>query len=254
MLRNYFLKNTGEPDQVSKVLETAQAWLGYVPVAGGKSEFGERVGHDGRIWNGSFIDVVFFDSGLVIPSCVQTGQGLAEFIRAGRVVKDPQPGDIMFMTVTGDDSFGMPHIGLVLDTTRFKTDGLVQTIEACVSSGLPKSDPGVRGVFKRVRTVHDVLAFCRPAYSPIIETGGPEIKLDSVRPGRRNKHIGLVQLALKKETGLVGETVDMFDGRTQEAYAHWQRILGYVNRATGVPDLASLKKLGERTGAFSISS
>lgn len=253
MFKNYFLKNTSEDGVVSKVLETAQAWLGYTQTAGGRSEFGERVGHDGRIWSGSFIDVVFHDSGLVIPSCVHTGQGLAEFIRDGRVVKEPRPGDIMFMTVTGENLFGMPHIGLVLDTSRWKTDGLVQTIEACVSSGLPKSDGAVRGVFKRVRSQHDLLVFCRPGNIEI-KTGGPEIKFENVRPGRRNKQIGRVQLALKQTTGLEGETLDMFDGRTQDAYAHWQRILGYVDRATGIPDLASLKKLGERTGAFSISS
>lgn len=254
MLKNYFLKNTSEDAVVSKVLETAQAWLGYTQTAGGRSEPGERVGHDGRIWSGSFIDVVFFDSGLVIPSCVQTGSGLAEFIRDGRVVKEPRPGDIMFMTVTGDELFGMPHVGLVADISRWRTDGLVGTIEACVSSGLAKSDPNVRGVFRRVRTVHDVLAFCRPGTGYKKQTGGLEIKLENVRPGRRNKNIGRVQLALRITTGLTGEVADMFDGPTQQAYAHWQRILGYVDRSTGVPDLASLTRLGERTGAFTVTT
>lgn len=249
MFKNYFLRNTNS-EQTPKILESAQAWLGYTQQAGGRSVFGERTGHDGRPWNGSFIDVVFFDAGLEIPSCVQTGSGLAEFIRDGRVVKEPRPGDIAFMVTGTDDVFGMPHVGLVADTSRLETAGLVGTIEGGVNSGLPKSDPSVRGVFRRVRSVHEVLAFCRPGTGYKKQTGGLGINPDSVRPARRNKNIGRVQLALKLVCGLHGEITDAFDTPTQQAYAHWQRILGYADRATGVPDNASLKKLGERTGVF----
>ena len=133
MFKNYFLRNTSN-EQTPKVLESAQAWLGYTQQSGGKSVFGERTGHDGRPWNGSFIDVVFFDAGLEIPSCVQTGQGLAEFIRDGRVVNKPQPGDIVFFATGTDGLFDMPHVGLVADTSRFDGSGLVGTIEGGVSS------------------------------------------------------------------------------------------------------------------------
>lgn len=251
MFKRYFFRNT---EETPKVLETAQAWLGYTQQAGGRSVFGERTGHDGRPWNGSFIDVVFFDSGLEIPSCVQTGQGLAEFIRTGRVVNEPRPGDIVFLTTGTDDIFGMPHVGLVADTSRFKTDNVLGTIEACVNTGLPKSDPGVRGVFRRMRNGHEVLVFCRPGASHKKQTGGLEIDLENIRPGRRNKQIGRVQLALRNVTGLVGELPDAFDGSTQQAYAHWQRILGYADRANGIPDQASLRKLGERTGVFKLKA
>jgi hypothetical protein len=77
------------------------------------------------------------------------------------------------------------------------------------------------------------------------------IDTETVRPGRRNKSIGLVQAGLARTVGLGKVTVDMFDTETERAYAHWQRTLGYVgNDARGIPDLRSLRTLGERTGLF----
>jgi hypothetical protein len=174
-----------------------------------------------------------------------------------RVYKNPRPGDIVFFSfaVTGE-SYGMPHVGLVTKTDRWKADGLVQTIEGNVGSGLPKGDPGLTGVFSRVRSRHEVIGFGRPAFRPAIlrrtgMAGTTRIDVETVRPGRRNKSIGLVQAGLARTVGLGKVTVDMFDAETERAYAHWQRTLGYVGTdARGIPDLRSLRTLGERTGLF----
>lgn len=253
--KKFFLRTT-QPEL--KQLETASAWLGYTPTAG-RTEFGERVGYPGAPWAGAFIDCVFHDAGLVIPSVTYPASGLAEFMKTRRVVKTPQPGDIVFFAFATGDSFGNPHVGLVTDT-RDLTAGNIQTIEGDVSSGLAKSDPSLRGVFRRTRSLHDVLAFVRvqPALTnKKEETGQPAPIIDyrRVTPGRRNKDIGLVQLALKKVTGLTGETIDLFDGPTRNAYARWQRITGRVgNDATGIPDRASLQLLGERTRKFKLDA
>jgi len=114
------------------------------------------------------------------------------------------------------------------------------------------------GVFERVRSRHEILGFGRPAFRPAILrrsglAGKETISLETVRPGRRNKSIGLVQAGLVKTVGLGKVTVDMFDGETERAYAHWQRMLGYVGPdAGGIPDLRSLRTLGERTGIFNV--
>jgi hypothetical protein len=199
-----------------------------------------------------------------IPSCVYSSSGLAEFIKQGRVKNKPQPGDIVFFAFPTGDNFGVSHVGLVADTSRWKTDGLVGTIEAQVNSGLPKSDPHLRGVFRRIRSQHEIIAFARPDFKKKAQPGANKSETDqrasltliSIRPGRRNKSIGLVQLALMKVTGSLGKiTVDMFDGQTQHAYARWQRQIGYANdRATGVPDAISLQLLGEITGVFKLEA
>ena len=255
--KNFFFRST-QPEQL-KQLETATAWLGYVP-QGGRAEFSDRVGYPGTTWAGAFIDCVFHDAGLVIPSCTYTGSGLAEFIKTGRVVKNPQPGDIVFFSFATDDKFGSPHIGLVADVREWETAGLVGTIEGDVSSGLAKSDPSLRGIFRRIRDGHEILAFARvqPADTEKIKQTGqpaPLVDIRRVQPGRRNKDIGLVQLALSEVTGLRVRVPDLFDGSTQSAYARWQRMTGrFGNDASGIPDRASLQLLGERTGRFQLAA
>jgi len=254
--KKYFFRTT-QPEPLLQ-LAVAESHLGYTPL-GNRSEFAERVGYPGVTWAGAFIDCVFHEAGLTIPSVTYPASGLAEFIKTRRVVKTPQPGDIVFFAFATGDSFGTPHVGLVTDT-RDLTAGSIQTIEGDVPSGLAKSDPSLRGVFRRTRSLHDVLAFVRVQPAPTDkkeETGQPAPIIDyrRVQPGRRNKDIGLVQLALKKVTGLTGETIDLFDGPTRNAYARWQRITGRVgNDATGIPDRASLQLLGERTRKFKLDA
>lgn len=244
-------------DNVRAVIDEAERWLGFRPAGNMSTPFGELAGYNGQTYAGMFIDYVFFKAGVLIPSCGYSPTSLAEFTSTRRVYKNPRPGDIAFFSfsVTGE-TYGMPHVGLVVKTDRWRPDGLVQTIEGNVGSGLPKGDPGLTGVYSRVRSRHEVLGFCRPRFRPAIFTltgkaGTTTINVETVRPGRRNKSIGLVQTGLARTVGLGKVTVDMFDGETERAYAHWQRTLGYVgNDARGIPDLRSLRTLGERTKLF----
>ncbi len=246
-------------DNVKAVVDEAERWLGFRPAGNTSTPFGELSGYNGQTWAGMFIDYIFFKAGVVIPSCGYSPTGLAEFVRRGRLYKKPRPGDVVFFSfpVTGEN-YGMPHVGLVKATDRWNVDGLVKTIEGNISSGLPKGDPGLAGVFERVRSRHEILGFGRPAFRPAIlrRTGlaaRETISLETVRPGRRNKSIGLVQAGLVKTVGLGKVTVDMFDGETERAYARLQRTLGYVGPdAGGILDIRSLWTLGERTGLFTV--
>ena len=246
------------------VIAEAERWLGTTARGNNHNPFAEAAGYNGQPWAGMFIDYIFHQAGVVIPSCAYTPTGLAEFIRTGRLFNKPRPGDIAFYSfqATGTN-YGMPHCGLVVKTDRWQADGLVQTIEADTGSGLPKADQSVAGVYWRVRTRHEILGFARPAsfkFRPgallkAARADGQEISLQACRPGRRNKAIGLVQLALAHTVGLDHVTVDMFDTETQRAYAHWQKTLGYVgDDATGTPDERSLRVLGERTGIFKLDA
>lgn len=249
-----------KPLPASNILDQAQAWLGFTANPNGRTPFGERSGYDGTTWAGSFIDFIFHEAGLTIPSCVYPPSGMAEFIKQGRFNQRPRPGDIAFFVFPTGEIFGSPHAGLVVDTSRWNSDGLVGTIEGNINSGLPKADPHVMGVYRRVRSKHEIIGFGNPTHRPGAkksETGQRAgLQLSSIRPGRRNKSIGLVQLALSKVTSGLGRFIpDLFDGSTQHAYARWQRQVGYANdRATGIPDPVSLRLLGETTGVFKLDA
>ena len=249
-----------KPLLASNLINQAEAWLGFTANSNGRTPFGEKSGYDGTTWAGSFIDFVFHEAGLTIPSCVYPPSGLAEFIKQARLTQRPRPGDIAFFVFPTGETFGVSHIGLVADISRWKTDGLVGTIEGQVNSGLPKSDMRVMGVYRRARSKHEIIGFGKPSYRPAskkLPTGQRAgLQLSSIRPGKRNKSIGLVQLALSKVTSGLGRFIpDLFDGSTQQAYARWQRQIGYASdKATGIPDERSLRLLGEITGVFQLDA
>lgn len=246
--------------QTNDVVNQARAWLGFQTRANDSTPFGEATGYNNQpVWSGLFIDYVFFKAGVRIPSCAHTGSGLAEFMKAYRVYQYPRPGDIVFFSFGTGERFSMPHCGLVVDTTGWKDAGLFKTIEGATGSGLPKGDSGLAGVYERVRSRHEVIGFARPKFRPAPEkkevTGRHEVKLDSIRPGRRNKSIGLVQASLLKVTGLGRVTPDLFDDETQRAYARFQRNLGYVGPdANGLPDMRSLQALGDLSSNFRVAT
>jgi hypothetical protein len=244
-----------------KFLETAASHLGYHARAGMSSVYGGTVGHQGLPWDGSFVDVVAREAGITVPSCVYPTSGLAEFIRRRRWHAKPQPGDIAFFTFSTGDNFGSPHIGIVTEVKDWKRLGRFRCIEGMVNSGLPNGSPVCDGVFERTRWKTDVLGFGRPDFQlrpgrELIKADGqPVVSVSNVQPGRRNRDIERVQLALSRVTGLRNVKQGAFDGQTQSAYAAWQRQIGYVGtQAIGIPDEASLKRLGDETGYFGLRS
>lgn len=239
------------------LIASAEKHLGYLCRPGNDSIFGRTVGYSGLPWSGSFIDVVAREAGVQLPACVYSTSGLAEFIRQRAWRENPQPGDIVFFTFPTDDQFGMPHVGLVTHTDRWRADGYINTIEGNVNSGLAKASQTRDGVYRRLRSKHEILGFGRPGYSstPPSLTGVPEIHVGNIRPGKRNKEIELVQRALVQRVGMRPAKPGMFDGRVLIAYAHYQRIIGFVgDDANGIPDIDSLQRLGRETGLFTATA
>ena len=246
-------------EKADELVLVAKSHLGYHARAGLQSTYGGMTGHQGLPWDGSFVDVVAREAGVTVPACVYPTSGLGEFIRIRRWHAKPQPGDIAFFTFSTGDAFGSPHVGIVSEVTDWNRLGRFRCIEGMVNSGLAKGSPVNDGVFERTRWKHDVLGFGRPDFKlrpgrEIIKADGqPAIALSNVQPGRRNRDIELVQLALSKATSLYNAKRGAFDGLTQAAYAHWQRQLGYVgNQASGIPDIDSLRALGDRSGIFQL--
>jgi murein DD-endopeptidase MepM/ murein hydrolase activator NlpD len=81
------------------------------------------------------------------------------------------------------------------------------------------------------------------------------VQLSQLNPGAHNDGVLVVQQALAKAVGLdFSSGPGVFGQRTQDAYAKWQRHLGFTGaEADGLPGEESLKKLGAQFG-FEVSS
>ena len=76
------------------------------------------------------------------------------------------------------------------------------------------------------------------------------VLLSQLRPGAHNDSVLVVQKALAQAVGLdFSSGPGTFGRHTQDAYAKWQRQLGFSGaRADGLPGLESLQELGARFG------
>ena len=98
---------------------------------------------------------------------VYTPQALAEFVKRNTLYQRPQRGDIAFFSFPGEGSrtmFDMPHVGIVVETSRFASTGMVQVLEAQTSTGLPRGNQDPTGVYLRVRSAQDFIGFGRPDF------------------------------------------------------------------------------------------
>ena len=248
------------PNDQDRLIEEARTHLGYKPRPGGISFYAEKVGYasHGSPWDGAFIDVVARDANCVIPSCTSTSSGLAEFIYSGRWRKTPRPGDIVFYSFSTGGPWGQPHVGIVTGVDRWKIDGTFIALEAMVDSGLPQGSKEMTGVFERVRWKNEVLGFCRPNFKLRPELGKNNmtgakntLKLSHLKPRKKHESVKVLQQALKITSGLVYYEAGHYDNMTQNAFARWQRQIGYVGEdANGIPNHASLSRLGSQTGLF----
>lgn len=261
---NFRKQTVQELENIKTVLRNAELLLGYIEMPGMDTSFGKKAGYNNQPWAGSFIDVLFHTSGVQIPSCVYPPAGLAEFVRTGTFHKNnPRVGDIVFLSSpTGHNlPFTMPHIGLCADISGMEPNGLLGTIEGHTSSGLARDSGHTQGVYRRMRSVHEIIGYGRPNYKTQFplhhDASRPLISWDNIRVPRRNADIGLVQRALAATVGLNLNhvTVDLYDRATIDAYAHWQRRLGFVGPdASGVVDLRSLTTLGAMTAVFDVKN
>jgi hypothetical protein len=155
----------------------------------------------------------------------------------------------------------MPHVGVVTETDRYKSQGVFAAIEAQVSSGLPKASKDRDGVFLRARVRNDVLAFVRPEFKhrPAIgetpETAA-KISIRSIKASNKpNLDTEALQRALTLKCDLQGYTPGIFDAKTKLALARWMRSIGFVGAdAEGEPELNALERLGRETGLFHVTT
>jgi hypothetical protein len=257
-----FKRRSSTDDLREKFIERALSETGYTARANGTSYYGERVGYTGigLPWDGAFIDVVAREVGLPLQAHVYTASALGEYVRTARLYRKPQRGDVVFFNFSADaaTAFNGPHVGIVVDASRWDTQRIIETVEGNSSSGLPKGAQLNDGVYKRVRHSTDVLGFGRPNFKAARHGSEPinatvHVNAARVRGTKPCRDIETVQLALAQLTDVKDMQRGTWCPRTRAAFANFQRSIGYVGpKADGNPDTAALTRLGVETQLFMV--
>jgi len=156
-------------------------------------------------------------------------------------------------------AFNGPHVGVVVDVAAWDSKGMIQTVEAQTSSGLPKGAQLNDGVYKRIRYSTDVIGFGRPEFESSELNGNgngeglPVVAAARVRSGKPNRDVENVQLALAKHVGARDMNRGTWCPVTRAAFANFQRSIGLLGpSANGVPEDSTLQRLGKETGLFRV--
>ncbi|ATI18727.1 endolysin [Streptomyces phage Daudau] len=277
--------------QVEKVLALAEGEVGYHEGRSNghwnnKEKYaGEVPGlawADYQAWCATFVSWLAYKAGVsdLFPRTASCLTGVAWFKQRGRFSEYPAVGAQVFY-----GSGGGTHTGIVVsyDSTY------IYTIEGNTNdNGSAEGD----GVYKKKRVRRDayVYGYGYPKYAEGIKSADPKFASEAPKapakpatpakpapkvvdlsnvvaaakrdPGLKQggtthaADVKIVEAALKAE-GLLSATYasdGSYGSVTIQAYAKWQRKLGYTGKdADGIPGLASLKKLGAKHG-FSVKA
>jgi hypothetical protein len=194
-----------------------------------------------------------------------------------------------FSSTSGHEAgpFDMPHCGIVMDVQEFTKTGRFVTFEGNTEG--PGKNLTKDGVHQKIRSITDVVIFCRPVFSngklrsrstyyerlmkifdgartrmtndelkEIQEAASAPsiIKINNeIKHGDRNKRIETIQLALATVTDLRGCEPGKWDQVTASAFARFQRNIGKTGQdVTGLPDPGTLNRLSKVTGVFRLES
>jgi len=107
------------PSPRQKLLAIAAKEVGYAetPANSNKTKYGKWFGFDGVAWCAIFVSWCYAQAGITLPRIGFSKPGFAGcqtavafFIKNRMVVKDPQPGDIVFFDWNGDGRYD--HVGI----------------------------------------------------------------------------------------------------------------------------------------------
>lgn len=125
--------------------------------------YGKEVSGASYPWCMTFIQWIFKDSGLLPIKTASCSALYNEFKKRGQIVKDPQPGDIVFFK-WNTSNYPCQHVGLVVSVGGSS----VITVEGNTSV---TSDDNGGSVMKRQRPRNkSIVAFARPAYENVPST------------------------------------------------------------------------------------
>lgn len=152
---------------MNKIIEIAQAEIGYQEQEDNQTKYGKWFGLDSVPWCAIFVSWCYHMAGLPLGNLgftkgfagCQTGYRL--FKEKGWIVSDPQPGDIVLFDWNGDGRFD--HAGIYESHYDFKR---IYTIEGNTSM---KNNSNGGTVMRRIRNT-DKCIFIHPDVKPVTET------------------------------------------------------------------------------------
>lgn len=147
---------------MNKILDTAIAEIGNAeqPANSNRTKYGKWFGLDGLAWCGMFVSWVYAHSGKRLPNIGYTNgfagcQTAVEYFRkSGKVVTDPQPGDIVFFDWNKDGRYD--HTGIF--ESWIEGHAYFNAIEGNTAVG---NDSNGGNVMRRIRS-KSVAIFVRP--------------------------------------------------------------------------------------------
>lgn len=164
-------------------LEQARREIGYTesPPGSNRTKFAAEARHaNGTYWCSTFVVALMRRVGLDHEPAYSAGTAvmLSAYRNAGRLFKNPQPGDLVIYDFPGGRIANDPsdHIGIVESVNGNKT---ITTIEGNTSAGSSGSQSNGGGVFRRVRELTYVVGFARPYFDE--EDDVTEADLDKIK-------------------------------------------------------------------------
>lgn len=125
--------------------------------------YGKSVSGSSFPWCMTFIQWIYKDSGLLPIKTASCSALYNEFKKRGQIVKDPQPGDIVFFK-WNTSNYPCQHVGLVVSVGGAS----IVTVEG--NTSINSNDNG-GSVMKRQRPRNkSIVAFARPAYENVPST------------------------------------------------------------------------------------
>ena len=99
----------------ARIIDVALAEIGTIETGENVTKYGAFTKADGLPWCGSFVNWVFDQAGVKIPSMVSTAAGAHKMKELGRWIETaPQLGDLCFMDFPHDGIDRISHIGIVV--------------------------------------------------------------------------------------------------------------------------------------------
>lgn len=149
----------------AKVLEIAIGEIGTIEgPKDNETKYGKFTKFDYLPWCGSFVNWVFAQAKVSIPSMVSTAIGAQKLKNIGSWVPIPQPGDLVFFDFPGDGVDKISHIGILMQVN--KSD--IWTIEGNTAPhGGSQRNGGM--VLAKVRSTGKgtpIVAYGRPKFLP----------------------------------------------------------------------------------------
>lgn len=142
----------------ARIIEVALAEVGTIEKGENLTKYGAFTKADGLPWCGSFVNWVFDQAGVKLPSMVSTALGAHKMKELGRWIESkPQVGDLCFMDFPHDGVDRISHIGIVAKVGT-KT---VLTIEGNTSGDGDQRNGGM--VMIKSRNIGgEIVGFARP--------------------------------------------------------------------------------------------